>query len=181
MPFEKVALFPGSCLIKSKTSFLKIVSKEKVSFPKFSSIFLQLSSSSKFIFPVDSRRFKPLVKFVKHSLKVLENFLLQLRQQMITDYNIICVKRNAFASAKSIKAKHPENLFFGHLNVNSICNKFVSIQELIQRTFDLFLISETKIDDLFPNAQCLENASQIIWKISNQNHISWITNTKSCH
>ena len=100
---------------------------------------------------------------------------------MITDYNIICVKRNAFASAKSIKAKHPENLFFGHLNVNSICNKFVSIQELIQRTFDLFLISETKIDDLFPNAQCLENASQIIWKISNQNHLNWITNTKSCH
>ena len=100
---------------------------------------------------------------------------------MITDYNIICVKRNAFASAKSIKAKHPENLFFGHLNVNSIRNKFVSIQELIKRTFDLLLISETKIDDLNPNAQCLENASQIIWRIFNQNHLNWITNTKSCY
>ena len=78
MSFETVALFPGSCLIKFKTSFLEIVSKEKVSLPKFSFIFLQLSSFSKFIFPVDSRRFKPLVTFVKYSLKV-EIFLLSLR------------------------------------------------------------------------------------------------------
>ena len=39
------------------------------------------------------------------------------------------------------------------MNVNSICNKFVSIEEFIKRTFDMFLISETKIDDSFPNAQ----------------------------
>ena len=39
------------------------------------------------------------------------------------------------------------------MNASSIHNKFVSIQELIKRTFDIFLISETKIDDLFPNTQ----------------------------
>ena len=44
-------------------------------------------------------------------------------------------------------------MFFDHLIVNSIRNKFVSIQELIRRTLDIFLISETKIDDSFPNAQ----------------------------
>ena len=49
--------------------------------------------------------------------------------------------------------KHPKNLFFGHLNVNSIFNKFVSIQELIKGLFNIVLISETKIDDSFPNAQ----------------------------
>ena len=60
-----------------------------------------------------------------------------------SDPDNIRAKGNAFTSSKSIKAKHPKNLFFGHLNVNSICNKFVSIQELIKRTFDIFLISET--------------------------------------
>ena len=70
-----------------------------------------------------------------------------------SDYDNIRAKGNAFMSTKSIKAKHPKNLFFGHLNVNSIRNKFVSIQELIKRTFDVFLISETKIDDSFPSAQ----------------------------
>ena len=44
-----------------------------------------------------------------------------------------------------------KNIFFCHSNVNSIRNKFVSIEELIKRTFDIFLISETKIDDSFPN------------------------------
>ena len=56
-------------------------------------------------------------------------------------------------STKSIKAKHPKNFFFGQLNVNSIRNKLVSIQELIKRTSDIFLISETKIDDSFQIAQ----------------------------
>ena len=77
-----------------------------------------------------------------------------------SDFDNIRAKGNAFTSTKSIKAKHPKHLFFGHLNVNSIKfysttfrNKFASIQELIKRTFYIFLISETKIDDSFPNAQ----------------------------
>ena len=49
--------------------------------------------------------------------------------------------------------KHSKNLFFGHLNVNSIRSKFVSIEELHKRTFDISLTSETKIDGSFPNAQ----------------------------
>ena len=70
-----------------------------------------------------------------------------------SDPDNIRAKGNAFTSTKSIKAKHPKNLFFGNLNVNAIRNKFVSTQELIKRTFDIFLISETKINDSFPNAQ----------------------------
>ena len=70
-----------------------------------------------------------------------------------SDFDNIRPKGNTFTSTKSIKAKYPQNLFFGHLNVSSFRNKFVSIQELIKRTFDIFLISETKIDDSFPNAQ----------------------------
>ena len=43
---------------------------------------------------------------------------------------------------------YPKNKWIKfYLNVNSIRNKFVTIQELIKR------ISETKIDDSFPNAQ----------------------------
>ena len=39
------------------------------------------------------------------------------------------------------------------MNVNSIRNNIVSIQELIKRKTGIFLISETKIDDSFSNAQ----------------------------
>ena len=37
--------------------------------------------------------------------------------------------------------------------MNSIRNKFESVQEIIQNTFDIFLVSETKIDSFFPNQQ----------------------------
>ena len=73
--------------------------------------------------------------------------------KLFSDYDNIRAEGNVFTSTKSIKAKHPKNLFFGHLNVNSIRNKFVSIKELIKRTFDIFLISETNIDDSFSIAQ----------------------------
>ena len=41
----------------------------------------------------------------------------------------------------------------GHLNVNSLRNKIESIEDVIQGTFDIFLLSETKIDEIFPNKQ----------------------------
>ena len=73
-------------------------------------------------------------------------------------------KGNAFTSTKGIKAKHPKNLFFGNLNVNSVGNKCVSIEEFIKRTFDIFLISKTKIEDSFPNAQFKIEGYKSFWK-----------------
>ena len=60
-----------------------------------------------------------------------------------SDSHGIDSKGNTFTSTKSIKIKHPKNLVFGHLNVDSISNNCVSIDELIKRTLDIFLISET--------------------------------------
>ena len=37
--------------------------------------------------------------------------------------------------------------------MNSIRNKFESVQEIVQNTFDIFLVCETKIDSSFPNQQ----------------------------
>ena len=59
----------------------------------------------------------------------------------------------SFPFLKKIKSQHPKNLFSGQLNVNSIRNKFGSVQEIIQNTFDIFLACETKIDSSDPNRQ----------------------------
>ena len=40
-----------------------------------------------------------------------------------------------------------------HLNINSIPNKLEGIMDLVAKIFDIFLISETKIDNSFPDAQ----------------------------
>ena len=58
-----------------------------------------------------------------------------------------------FSLLKEMKSEHPKKLFFGQLNVNSIRNKFESVQEIIQNTFDIFLVCQTKIDSSFQNQQ----------------------------
>ena len=54
---------------------------------------------------------------------------------------------------KKTKCKHPKSLFFGLLNINSTKNKFESVQEIIQNTFDIFFFNETKIDSSFPSQE----------------------------
>ena len=65
-----------------------------------------------------------------------------------------------------MKRKRPKNAFLGHLN--SIKNKFDSVWELIKDTFDIFLLSESKLDSSFPNDQFSIPAYQIVRKARNR-------------
>ena len=51
-----------------------------------------------------------------------------------------------------MKSQLPDKLIFGHLNINSILNKFDSLKFVIDDKIDMFLILETKSDDSFPKA-----------------------------
>ena len=45
----------------------------------------------------------------------------------------------------------------GHLNVNSLRNKFVAVEKLINKKIDVCLTSKTKVDESFPNQQFERN------------------------
>ena len=49
--------------------------------------------------------------------------------------------------------KFNKNLFFGHLNVSSVSNKFEALEFLIKDKFDVLLVRESKLDSSFPEAQ----------------------------
>jgi len=51
-----------------------------------------------------------------------------------------------------IRKKYENKIIIGQLNINSIRNKFTSIRSTIENT-DVFLVSETKIDESFPTSQ----------------------------
>ena len=51
------------------------------------------------------------------------------------------------------RLKYPKNLTIGHLNINSVRSKFSSLQQTVLNKTDILLLSETKIDDSFPNSQ----------------------------
>ena len=49
---------------------------------------------------------------------------------------------------------HSKKIIFSHLNVNSLASKLIEIYEILQKGLtDIFFISETKLDDSYPNAQ----------------------------
>ena len=48
---------------------------------------------------------------------------------------------------------NPKKVIIDHLNVNSLRNKFVAVDELIKNKIDVCLIWETKADESFPNQQ----------------------------
>ena len=58
-----------------------------------------------------------------------------------------------FSKVKNCELENPKNITISHLNVNSLRNKFISIEELIKSKLDIFLVSETKIDHSFLNQQ----------------------------
>ena len=54
---------------------------------------------------------------------------------------------------KKLRAKHPKNILFGHLNINSLRNKFEYLEESIKSMFDIFIVSECKLDLSIPHTQ----------------------------
>ena len=60
---------------------------------------------------------------------------------------------DCFTELKTFRFKNPKNLIMGHLSINSLTNKFESIKPIISSNFDIFLVSETKLDESFPNNQ----------------------------
>ena len=54
-----------------------------------------------------------------------------------------------------MKTQSSDKLILGYLNINSIRNKFEALKFIIDNNIDIFLISETKLEDSFPTAQFL--------------------------
>ena len=53
----------------------------------------------------------------------------------------------------NMRLKHLGRLIIGHLNINSIRNKFESLKQIIKNNLDILVVSETKLDHTFPDKQ----------------------------
>ena len=72
----------------------------------------------------------------------------------ITDPNTdIDGERCASDIMREIRLRNTRKITVGHLNINSIPNKFDGIMNMVEGNLDIFLISETKINSSFPDAQ----------------------------
>ena len=62
---------------------------------------------------------------------------------------------NGILELKQLRNQKPHRIIIGHLNINSIRNKFESIVRFGGINLDILMVSETKIDDTFPESQFL--------------------------
>ena len=62
-------------------------------------------------------------------------------------------ENDVFLSVTALRLQNAKNVTIGALNVNSLRNKIGAVQELITNNIDICLLSETKIDETFPNQQ----------------------------
>ena len=62
---------------------------------------------------------------------------------------------------RKLKLDNPNKIVIGHLNINSIRQKFVPLKEIIDDNIDILLISETKINPTFPVGQFTINRFHI--------------------
>ena len=54
---------------------------------------------------------------------------------------------------RNLQLKNTNRLILGHLNINSIVGKFDHLKVLIENNIDILVLTETKTDASFPNAQ----------------------------
>ena len=73
--------------------------------------------------------------------------------QVTKKVSVDSVITNAKIGVRRMKIQFPDKLIIAHLNINSIRNKFDSLSFMIENNVDILLISETKLDNLFPSSQ----------------------------
>ena len=59
--------------------------------------------------------------------------------------NLSLLDDSIFPFLTKLRSEHPKNVLLGHLNINSVRNKFESTNELIRNNFDNFIITAVNL------------------------------------
>ena len=54
---------------------------------------------------------------------------------------------------KRFRSNQPQQIIIGHLNINSISDKFDTMKQMLMHDLDIFMVTETRLDDSFPVSQ----------------------------
>ena len=65
---------------------------------------------------------------------------------------------------------HVRKILIGHLNINSVRNKFSSLKEIVEKNLDIFMISETKIGNSYPSEQFMLNGFSKPYRLDRTDH-----------
>ena len=73
---------------------------------------------------------------------------------VLADETVVSEPNDFISNLKKLRYCNPKNMIIGHININSLRNKYVPIRSILQNGLcDIFALSETKLDESFPTAQ----------------------------
>ena len=81
---------------------------------------------------------------------------------------------DGFTKLGLLRKMHIKKLFFGHLNTNSLGGKREFLEPLIRNHFDIFLISEAKLDLSFSGSAFTIPGYRLFRKDRNQHTYDWL-------
>ena len=85
------------------------------------------------------------------------NITLTANVEPLIDLNVINPDNYSNVSVESVpkfyRSKFPKKLLIGHININSIRNKFEILKSMLSEVLDVLMITETKLDDSFLEQQ----------------------------
>ena len=62
---------------------------------------------------------------------------------------------NDNSNLHEVRINNPSRIIFGQININSIGKKFEQLICIVNNGIDILMVSETKLDDMFPTSQFL--------------------------
>ena len=74
---------------------------------------------------------------------------------------------NAFQSVQKHRLRNPKNIVTGHLNVNSLRNRFEAVEELVQNKVVICFLFEIEVNRTFPNQQFMLNRYKLLCRDRN--------------
>ena len=71
---------------------------------------------------------------------------------------------------KFYRAKFSKKLIIGHININSIRKKIEILKSMLPEVLDVLMITETKLDDTFPEQQFYIEGFNIPFRLDRNRH-----------
>ena len=83
----------------------------------------------------------------------------------LSDPIIIDENTYNFRGINDLRNQNPFRVIMGHININFIRNKFEPLVSFTSKNLDILMISETKIDDIFPDSQFLIEGFSVPYRL----------------
>ena len=110
----------------------------------------------------------------REKLPNCSNITLAANVEPLMDFSVTNPGNYCNGSAESVlkfyRSKFPEKLIIGHININSIRNKFEVLKSKLSEVLDVLIITETKLDDSFPEQQFHIEGCNIPFRLDRNRH-----------